>query len=155
MIALMKAPKSISVPGTTRPEMPVPPPVIALMRGLMMLVVSAVTMPVNAPPMMTPTAMSITLPRMTNSLNSDANFFMSRPPRLAFMPRAGAALQQISDHRSARQRACHARLGRLSSSVSSQTVTGPSFSSETCMSAPKTPRPTWRTLFSARPQKCS
>ena len=45
-------------------------------KGLMMLVVRAVTMPVNAPPMMTATARSMTLPRLMNSLNSAKNFFM-------------------------------------------------------------------------------
>ena len=40
------------------------------------MVVRAVTMPVNAPPMMTATARSITLPRLMNSLNSTKNFFM-------------------------------------------------------------------------------
>ena len=69
MQAPMNAPKSMSVPGTTRPEMvSAPPPAITEMSGLMMFVVSAVTMDVNAPPMMTATAKSITLPRLMNSL---------------------------------------------------------------------------------------
>ena len=80
MQALMNAPKSMSVPGTTRPEMvSAPPPAITEMSGLMMFVVSAVTMDVNAPPMMTATAKSITLPRLMNSLNSLKNFFMVLP----------------------------------------------------------------------------
>lgn len=37
---------------------------------------SAVTMAVKAPPMTTPTAMSSTLPRMANALNSSKNFLM-------------------------------------------------------------------------------
>ena len=45
----------------------------------MMLSVSEVTIAVKAPPMITPTAMSITLPRLMNSLNSPMNFFI-RPP---------------------------------------------------------------------------
>ncbi len=49
MQALMNAPKSMSVPGTTRPEMvSAPPPAITEMSGLIMFVVSAVTMDVNA-----------------------------------------------------------------------------------------------------------
>ena len=44
-----------------------------------MFVVSAVTMDVNAPPMMTATAKSITLPRLMNSLNSLKSFFMVLP----------------------------------------------------------------------------
>ena len=80
MQALMNAPKSMSVPGTTRPEMvSAPPPAITEMSGLMIFVVSAVTMDVNAPPMMTATAKSITLPRLMNSLNSLKNFFMVLP----------------------------------------------------------------------------
>ena len=57
MQALMNAPKSMSVPGTTRPEMvSAPPPAITEMSGLMMFVVSAVTMDVTGPPMITATA---------------------------------------------------------------------------------------------------
>ena len=42
MQALMNAPKSMSVPGTTRPEMvSAPPPAITEMSGLIMFVVSA------------------------------------------------------------------------------------------------------------------
>ena len=78
MMALMNAPKSMSVPGITKPEMlSVPPPATTAMSGLMMWSVSAVTMDVNAPPMMTPTARSITLPRLMNSLNSLRKVFMS------------------------------------------------------------------------------
>ena len=77
MHALMKAPKSMSVPGTTSPEICVElPPAITEMSGLMMLSVSDVTMDVNAPPIMTPTARSITLPRLMNSLNSLSSAFM-------------------------------------------------------------------------------
>ena len=56
-----------------------PPPAITEMSGLMIFVVSAVTMDVNAPPMITATAKSITLPRLMNSLNSLRNFFMTLP----------------------------------------------------------------------------
>lgn len=84
MIAVMKAPKSMpfSVPGTgiVRPATSVPaPPVMSLMNGLMMSSVSDVTMAVNAAPMMMPTAMSITLPRLMNSLNSARRLFMVDP----------------------------------------------------------------------------
>ena len=80
MHALMKAPKSIFVPGTTNPEIFVElPPATTEMSGLMMLSVSEVTMDVNAPPMMTPTARSITLPRLMNSLNSLSSAFMVTP----------------------------------------------------------------------------
>ena len=44
--------------------------------GLMMSSTSAVTIAVKAPPMTTPTAMSSTLPRMANALNSSKNFLM-------------------------------------------------------------------------------
>ena len=44
------------------------------MPGVMMLVTSELTMAVNAPPTMIPTAMSITLPRAMNSLNSSTIF---------------------------------------------------------------------------------
>ncbi len=66
----------MDVPGITRPETSVAlPPATRLMSGVMMLLVSAVTIDVKAPPMMTPTAMSITLPRLMNSLNSSKNCF--------------------------------------------------------------------------------
>ena len=75
MTALMNAPKSMgcSLPGTgmVRPATPLAAsPVSSLMAGLMRSFVSEVTIAVNAAPMMTPTAISITLPRLMNSLNS-------------------------------------------------------------------------------------
>ena len=48
-------------------------------KGLMILAVRAVTMPVNAPPVMTATARSMTLPRLMNSLNSAKNFSVPVP----------------------------------------------------------------------------
>ena len=45
-----------------------------------MLFESAFTIDVNAPPMITPTARSITLPRVMNFLNSAKNFFITRTP---------------------------------------------------------------------------
>lgn len=49
MQALINAPKSISVPGTTKPETAsAPPPATTKISGLMMFVVSAVTIDVNA-----------------------------------------------------------------------------------------------------------
>lgn len=42
--------------------------------GIRTLLVRAVVMFPKAPPMMTPTARSTTLPRMTNALNSRVNF---------------------------------------------------------------------------------
>ena len=78
MMALMNAPKSMpfSVPGTGMVSPAIsasPPPVTSLISGLMMSLVSDVTIEVNAPPTITPTAMSITLPRLMNSLNSERN----------------------------------------------------------------------------------
>ncbi len=70
MQALMNDPKSIPVPGMTNPPTSAFPPVTKLMSGWMMSEVSAVTIAVNAPPMMMPTAMSITSPWLMNSLNS-------------------------------------------------------------------------------------
>ena len=46
--------------------------------GLMRLSVSEVTSVENAPPMMTPMAISIMLPFRANALNSSKNFFISR-----------------------------------------------------------------------------
>ena len=68
-----------NVHATPSEMSPGPPVKISDSSGLMKFVVSAVTMPVNAPPMMTPTAMSITLPRRANFLNSSMNFFMGKP----------------------------------------------------------------------------
>ncbi|EJW98040.1 hypothetical protein EVA_13855 [gut metagenome] len=45
-------------------------------RGLSRSLTSESTIPLNAPPMTTPTAMSMTLPRMAKSLNSCKNFFI-------------------------------------------------------------------------------
>ena len=94
MTAEMNAPRSMnwSVPGTAqrRPLMTSPapseaPPVMVLVEvvtsvisGLMRFSTSELTMAVNAPPTMIPTAMSITLPRAMNSLNSSA-IFMGEP----------------------------------------------------------------------------
>ena len=50
--------------------MPGAPPVTNEMSGWMTFVTRAFTTAVNAPPMMTPTAMSITLPLLMNSANS-------------------------------------------------------------------------------------
>ena len=54
------------------------PPKSAPMTGMKMSFTREVTILVKVLPMMTPTAMSITLPRMMNSLNSDTMpFFFS------------------------------------------------------------------------------
>ena len=45
-------------------------PVAREMTGMMMSLTSEVTMVLKAPPTITPTAISMTLPRMINSLNS-------------------------------------------------------------------------------------
>lgn len=52
--------------------------------GLIKLSVSEVTMPENAPPMSTPTAISITLPRRANALNCEMKFFMWMHPFVCF-----------------------------------------------------------------------
>ena len=52
------------------------PPVRSPMRGMMMSFTREVVILPKAAPMTTPTAMSITLPRMANSLNSLKSFFM-------------------------------------------------------------------------------
>lgn len=54
----------------------VAPPVSTLRIGLMKLSVKEVTIPEKAPPIITPTAMSMTLPRRANALNSSMNFFI-------------------------------------------------------------------------------
>ena len=54
----------------------VAPPVSTLRIGLMKLSVKEVTIPEKALPIMTPTAMSMTLPRRANALNSSMNFFI-------------------------------------------------------------------------------
>ena len=46
------------------------------MTGVMISLQSEVTIAPNAPPMITPTAKSMTLPRLMNSLNSAINFFI-------------------------------------------------------------------------------
>ena len=61
-------------------------PKIAAMSGLMMLSTSALTMPVTAAPMTTPTAISTILPRAMNFLNP-SNMF-----RLLFDVSDGVAL---------------------------------------------------------------
>ena len=48
--------------------------------GMMMSLIKDVTIAPNAPPMMTPTAMSTTLPFKANALKSEKNFFMFKPP---------------------------------------------------------------------------
>ena len=50
----------------------------------MIFSVSEVTMLVNAPPMITPIAMSITLPRSAKALNSSINFFTFTFPFLIY-----------------------------------------------------------------------
>ena len=52
------------------------PPVSTPMAGMMMSLTSDVTILPKAAPMITPTAMSTTLPLMANSLNSLRNFFI-------------------------------------------------------------------------------
>ena len=49
---------------------------IVLMSGLNMLLTSALTIAVNAAPIIMPTARSITFPRVMNFLNSPKNFFI-------------------------------------------------------------------------------
>ena len=79
MIAEMKLPtlNPAIVSGMATPSSPATPPLSSVISGLMMSVVSAVTMAVNAPPMVTPTAMSMALPLSMNSLNSSKRLFFS------------------------------------------------------------------------------
>ena len=56
------------------------PPVSKPIKGMMMLSTREVVILPNAPPMTTPMAMSITLPRMAKSLNSFRNFFIFISP---------------------------------------------------------------------------
>ena len=55
----------------------VAPPVTRFKIGLIKLSVREVTIPENALPMITPTAMSITFPRSAKVLNSCINFFIA------------------------------------------------------------------------------
>ena len=55
---------------------PVPSPAAIPRMGLMTQSMREVMMPLNAPPMITPTAMSITFPRAMNCLNSFRNCFI-------------------------------------------------------------------------------
>ena len=75
------------------------PPVIMEIRGMMMSLTMEVVILPNAPPMTTPTAMSITLPRMAKVLNSSKNFFIKEPPVCIFFSPETLALQgfQVSD----------------------------------------------------------
>ena len=56
------------------------PPVIIEIRGITMSLTRELTMPVNAAPIIIPTARSMTLPREMNSLNSPINFFICVSP---------------------------------------------------------------------------
>ena len=87
MMALMKAPKSTVAPlkVTAMPLTSGLPPIME-MSGLMMLSVSEVTMAVKAPPMMTATARSMTLPLLMNSLNSLKSFFIVVPLVVGLKP---------------------------------------------------------------------
>ena len=78
MTADMNALKSITEPfrSIDRPGTPGAPPVTNEMSGWMTFVTRAFTTAVNAPPMMTPTAMSITLPLLMNSANSAMTPFL-------------------------------------------------------------------------------
>ena len=58
----------------------VAPPVSTLRIGLMKLSVKEVTIPEKAPPIITSIAMSMTLPRRANALNSSINFFIGISP---------------------------------------------------------------------------
>lgn len=70
MQALMNDPKSIPVPGMTNPPTSAFPPVTKLMSGLDDVRGERRDDCRHAPPMMMPTAMSITSPWLMNSLNS-------------------------------------------------------------------------------------
>ena len=72
----MSMPFGVPATGMTKPDTPVPPPVMSTMKGWTMSLTNDVTIAVNAAPMMMPTAMSITLPRLMNSLNSLMNFMI-------------------------------------------------------------------------------
>ena len=60
------------------------PPVSMEMSGMMMSLTREVVILPNAPPMTTPTAMSMTLPRMAKALNSSKNFFIQKAPLAGF-----------------------------------------------------------------------
>ena len=70
--------------------------------GLIKLSVSEVTIPENAPPMSTPTAMSITFPRNAKSRNSCKNFFIlvrSFPLlQVKCIQRAPKYIYEVSNH---------------------------------------------------------
>ena len=84
MIAAMNAPKSIGLSAGPTLSMlvissmllPAIVPMMRLISGVMIFSQSAVTIALNAPPIITPTARSSTLPRLMNSLNSPKNFFI-------------------------------------------------------------------------------
>ena len=66
-------------PATSDKEY-VAPPVRTFRIGFMKLSVSDVTIPEKAPPIITPTAISMTFPRSAKVLNSSMNFFIFRVP---------------------------------------------------------------------------
>src|SRR6185312_4243674 len=66
------------------------PPVTTPIGGMMMSSTSDLTMVEKAAPMMTPTAMSMTLPRSANSLNS---FSIAAVPRKTFRALSAGSLQ--------------------------------------------------------------
>ncbi len=78
-----KLPSSNSPPPGRRKDSEaaraVPSPANMPSTGLMMQSMREVMMPLNAPPMMTPTAISITFPRAMNCLNSPKNVFIGAP----------------------------------------------------------------------------
>ena len=60
------------------------PPVSMEMSGMMISLTTEFVILPNAPPMTTPTAMSMTLPRMAKALNSSKNFFIQKAPLAGF-----------------------------------------------------------------------
>ena len=75
------------------------PPIIFPIGGMMMSLTTEATILPNAPPMMTPTAMSITFPRNANALNSCNMlivYLVFRFPADPFLPGGVRSLRQSS-----------------------------------------------------------
>src|SRR5690606_33826514 len=92
--ALRNSPMPIATAGTSSPaalivasrrvitqSLKSTPPIISPIGGMITLSTKAVTMLPNAAPMTTPTARSTTLPRIANSLNSEAMLILWTPDR--------------------------------------------------------------------------
>src|SRR5699024_6095453 len=86
-------------------------PVNSPRTGLMMSLTREVVMELKAPPMTTPTARSMTLPRMAKALNSRKNFFMLSYVLRSRLPVGGLLLRRLLSGGLLRRGALRLRFG--------------------------------------------